>query len=69
VTAEIIGHAVVGFDPTDPSIAAATVLGGHLFVAAQIRGVVEEDFFDWVAEVEGGGAFVRTLARRLVLQG
>jgi hypothetical protein len=63
--AEIIGHAVVGIDPTDPSISPATLLGGHLFTAAQIRGVVEEDFFDWIIEVEGGAAFVRTLARRL----
>jgi hypothetical protein len=63
--AEIIGHAVVGIDPTDPSISPATLLAGHLFTAAQIRGVVEEDFFDWIIEVEGGAAFVRTLARRL----
>lgn len=64
-TAEIIGHAVVGFDPTDPTISAATLLAGHLFTDAQIRGVVEEDFFDWIVEVEGGEAFVKTLARRL----
>lgn len=64
-TAEIIGHAVVGIDPTDPSISPATLLAGHLFAAAQIRGVVEEDFFDWVVEADGGGSFVRTLARRL----
>jgi hypothetical protein len=63
--AEIIGHAVVGIDPTDPSISPATLLAGYLFTAAQIRGVVEEDFFDWIIEVEGGAAFVRTLARRL----
>ncbi len=64
-TAEIIGHAVVGFDPTDASISPATLLAGHLFVDAQIRGVVEEDFFDWIVEVDGGAAFVRTLAHRL----
>lgn len=64
-TAEIIGHAVVGFDPTDTTISAATLLAGHLFNDAQIRGVVEEDFFDWIVEVDGGEAFVRTLARRL----
>lgn len=64
-TAEIIGHAVVGFDPTDSTVSPATLLAGHLFVDAQIRGVVEEDFFDWVVEVDGGEAFVRTLARRL----
>jgi SAM-dependent methyltransferase len=64
-TAEIIGHAVVGFDPTDASISPATLLAGHLFVDAQIRGVVEADFFDWIVEVDGGSPFVRTLARRL----
>lgn len=64
-TAEIIGHAVVDIDPTDPTISPATLLAGHLFTNAQIRGVVEEDFFDWIVEVDGGDAFVRTLARRL----
>lgn len=63
--AEIIGHAVVGIDPTDASISPATLLAGHLFSEAQIRGVVEEDFFDWIVEVDGGAAFVQTLARRL----
>lgn len=65
MTAEVIGHAVVGIDPADPSISPATLLGGQLFVQAQIRGVVEEDFFDWPVEVDGGAALVRTLARRL----
>ena len=65
VTAEVIGHAVVGFDPADASIGPATLVRGQLFSEAQIRGVVEEDFFDWVVEVEGGPAFVTTLARRL----
>lgn len=64
-TAEIIGHAVVGFNPADPTISPATLLGGQLFADALIGGVVEEDFFDWVIEVDGGAAFVRTLARRL----
>jgi len=66
VIAEIIGHAVVGFDPTDPTIAPATVLSGRLFSQdAQIGGVIDADFFDWPAEVPGGDAFVRGLARRL----
>lgn len=65
VTAEIIGHAVVGFDPADPQLGPATLVRGQLFVAAQIRGVIEEDFFDWIVEVDGGPAFVSTLARRL----
>ena len=65
VTAEIIGHAVIGFDVADQSIGASTLVRGQLFAAAQIRGVVEEDFFDWVVEVDGGESFVKTLARRL----
>lgn len=66
VTAEIIGHAVVGFDPTDASIPAATLLSGRLFsVDAQIGGVIDADFFDWPAETPGGETFVRALARRL----
>ena len=65
ITAEVIGHAVVGFDIADSSISATTIVRGQLFSSAQIRGVVEEDFFDWVVEVDGGAAFVNTLARRL----
>lgn len=63
--AEIIGHAVVGFDPADPSIRPDVLLGGQKFVGAQIGGVIEADFFDWPAEVDGGGPFIQTLARRL----
>ncbi len=64
-TAEIIAHAVVGIDPTDPTIGARTLLEGALFTTSQVGGVVEPDFFDWVAEVPGGDRFVKTLARRL----
>jgi SAM-dependent methyltransferase len=63
--AEIIGHAVVGLDPSDPTITPATVLSGRLFAQAQIGGVIEADFFDWPVDVAGGEIFVRTLARRL----
>lgn len=62
-TAEVIAHAVVGFQPTQ--LAPATILSGALFEQAQIAGVVEEDFFDWIIEVPGGDQFVRALARRL----
>jgi SAM-dependent methyltransferase len=65
-SAEIIAHAVVGLDPADPSIGARTLLEGALFrQVSQVGGVVEPDFFDWVADVQGGERFVRTLARRL----
>ena len=61
--AEVIAHAVVGYAPTQ--LAPAALLSGALFEDAQIGGVIEEDFFDWVIEVEGGAEFVRSLARRL----
>jgi SAM-dependent methyltransferase len=64
-TAEIIAHAVVGIDPADPSVSPAILVRGGLFTQAQITGVVDHDFFDWVAEVPGGQQWVRTLARRL----
>jgi SAM-dependent methyltransferase len=64
-TAKIIAHAVVGIDPANPSVAAAILVRGGLFSEAQISGVVEHDFFDWVVEVPGGQQFVKTLARRL----
>ncbi len=63
--AEVISHAVVGLDPADPSIPAASLVQGALFAQAQIAGVVEADFFDWVVEVPGGDRFVKALARRL----
>ncbi|MGH3977427.1 MAG: N-6 DNA methylase [Pseudonocardiaceae bacterium] len=62
-SSEIIAHLVVGLDVTD--LQPATLLGGQRFDVAAIYGVVERDFFDWVLDVPGGGAFVRTLARRL----
>lgn len=66
VSAELIAHGVIGFDPTDPTIPVASLLGGSLFSRANIGGVVESDFFDWLIEVEGGDQFVRGLARRLM---
>jgi hypothetical protein len=63
--AEIIAHAVVGIDPADSSVSPAILVRGGLFAQAQITGVVDHDFFDWVVEVPGGQQWVRTLARRL----
>lgn len=62
-SAEIIAHLVLGLDVT--GMEPATLLIGQHFAQAQIYGVVEEDFFDWVLEVPGGASFVRTLARRV----
>jgi SAM-dependent methyltransferase len=62
-SAEIIAHAVVGITVED--VGPNSLLSGELFEQSAIYGVVEEDFFDWVLEVEGGPAFIRSLARRL----
>ncbi len=62
-TAEIIAHALVGFDLA--SIGPASLLSGSKFEESGISGVVEADFFDWVAHVPGGEPFVRSLARRV----
>ncbi len=63
VSAEIIAHAVVGFNVCD--VNPASLVRGALFTHAQIHGVVEADFFDWIIEVPGGDRFVRSMARRL----
>lgn len=63
VTAEVIAHAVLNLDPRNiPPLALVT---GQQFRHAKVLGVVESDFFDWVAEVPEGDKFVRSLARRL----
>lgn len=62
-SAELIAHLVLGLQVTE--MEPADLLRGRRFEQAGIRGVVEEDFFDWVLEVPGGEAMVRTLARRL----
>lgn len=65
VTAEIIAHFVLGFDPTDSTHSTEDILNGALFASSDIDGVVEADFFDWVLDAVGGDKFVRALARRL----
>src|SRR5947209_12641396 len=62
-TAEVIAHALVGFELR--SIAPASLLSGSKFEESGISGVVEADFFDWVVHVPGGEPFVRSLARRV----
>lgn len=63
--AEVISHAVMDFRPEDPKISATMIMKGTRFSQAQIGGVVEADFFDWIIEVPGGEQFVKGLARRL----
>lgn len=62
-SAELIAHAVLGLDlvNTVPRV----LLAGESFDAAQVFGVVEKDFFDWVVDVPHGDEFVRSLARRI----
>jgi N-6 DNA Methylase len=63
--AEVIGHAVVGFQPDDPDISAAMLMAGDRFSNSQISGVVESDFFDWIVYLPDGERFIIDLARRL----
>lgn len=63
VTAELIAHTVVGLPVQGQSPSA--LLSGQVFRSARLGGVVDADFFDWPARVEGGKLFVASLARRL----
>lgn len=62
-SATVIAHAILGLDVAN--LSPASLLSGRQFELAQISGVVEADFFDWLLEVPGGEAFIRTVARRL----
>lgn len=62
-SAEIIAHAVLGLNPE--VIEPSALLRGERFDESGIHGVVEQDFFDWVVEIEEGRTFIRTLSRRL----
>lgn len=62
-SAEIVAHAVLGLPVENPG--PASLLSGSKFSEHGIYGVVESDFFDWVVDVPGGEALIRTLARRL----
>lgn len=65
LTAEMIAHAVVGFDLAIGGLSPKALVRGNEFANAQIYGVVESDFFDWVLSVEGGPEFVDSLAKRI----
>lgn len=66
LTAEVIAHAVVGFDISPAGRLTPTALArGTEFANSLIYGVVEADFFDWVLEVPGGPEFITDLARRI----
>lgn len=55
---EVVGVSVTGQRPVD-------LLSGRLFRQAGIHGVVEQDFFDWVADSPAGSAWVERLARKI----
>lgn len=63
-TSEIIAHAVLGLNVR--ALSPERLLSGDEFAEAGVYGVVEADFFDWVIEVDGGPAFIKTLAKRLM---
>ncbi|MEV7223593.1 N-6 DNA methylase [Streptomyces sp. NPDC093681] len=66
LTAEIIGHAVVGFDiARTGELTPASLVQGTAFSSAQIHGVIESDFFDWVLHAPGGPEFIAELADRI----
>ena len=66
VTAELIAHAAIGFDITPHGpLTSAEMTSGAAFHDAQIHGVVEQDFFDWTVQVDGGERFVAELGRRI----
>lgn len=66
ITAELIAHAAIGWD-VSPSggLSPIQLTSGTEFQQAQIHGVVEADFFDWVVQVDGGQEFVAELGRRI----
>jgi hypothetical protein len=65
IVADLIAHAVVGFQIGDPAYSPQELVSGQLFSQSQIAGVVESDFFDWPTDVDTGCRFVRELARRI----
>lgn len=65
LTAEVIAHAVVGFDLAAGEVSPSQLATGELFRRRGIHGVVEADFFDWPLDTAQGASFVDGLARRL----
>lgn len=66
LTAEIIAHAVLGFDISKAGpLTPADLASGTQFARSQVSGVVESDFFDWPLRVDGGSEFIAALAHHL----
>src|SRR6202034_2616778 len=65
VMAEVIGHAALDLAPNAQVLDAQKIVSGARLSELGIAGVVERDFFDWVADVSDGEQFIEDLARRL----
>lgn len=66
ITAELIAHAAIGWDVSpNGGLSPIQLTSGREFQQAQIHGVVQADFFDWVVQVDGGQEFVAELGRRI----
>jgi hypothetical protein len=63
--AELVAHAVAGFDLANPALLPRSLVTGDLFRSAGIVGVVESDFFDWLIEAPHGDSLIRSLAKRI----
>lgn len=62
-TASIIAHAVLKVDPV--AVTAKDLLSGRAFSEAEVTGVVDADFFSWIADSHAGRLFVEAMARRI----
>ncbi|MEU1686469.1 N-6 DNA methylase [Micromonospora sp. NPDC005707] len=66
LTAEIIAHAVVGFDVSRTgNLNPSALAQGTSFASAKVHGAVEADFFDWVLHIPEGPDFITDLAHRI----
>lgn len=61
--AEIIAHHVLGLKTSE--LTAKEIVSGAKFKMHRVTNVVEEDFFDWIAEVPEGERFVQRIAAEL----
>ena len=63
--AKLIAHLILGVSITSQQRTPRDLVDGVAFQEADIGGVVEGDFFDWILDAPGGDPWVRSLARRL----
>jgi N-6 DNA Methylase len=63
--ANLIGHAVVGFDLNAARHEPGVLISGQLFERSGLLGVGQAGFFDWVLDTADGGEVVSDIARRV----